>query len=449
MAMAQAAAASTSNCSAGTQTARLFGMHEISFTLTALSTNPYDRVVTVIFDPPNLGASGNLEVRAFYDGTTGDQETWRARVYVNRVGTWSWTSSTGTTNSFTAEEVTTSKLHGMLRVSSVVSTTTSLRVPNGDLTEAWATQVGTPKRWYTDDGHTFLPLADTAYMLFFETPVITSTNHLPSLCPLARMGDSASTFISQYAEAVKTRGINTLRVMAFGAFVWETMSTTVTAANVECGADLSLYWSTTRQAEDQDLYDSAPRFSNLAGPTVGYYPNLKSFQATDRKLKQLLNDYPELYIQMILVPDGSTAAGGLTTTHKTYRTQMWETMAARWAAFPTVFWTIANDLADTTPEALPLGKEISCYFADNRDQTTCNALVYPANFTDYNPWRQNRPLSMGHLRNQRDAFAPATPAAPPQAPWHNYITAYTGADLSAQHLDGTVSVPWDSDCPRC
>ena len=230
-------------------------------------------------------------------------------------------------------------------------------------------------------------------------------------------------------------------MLAFGAFVWETMSTTVTSANMECGADLSLYWSTTWQAEDQDLYDSAPRFSNLVSPTVGYYPNLKSFQATDRKLKQLLNDYPELYIQMILVPDGSTAAGGLTTTHKTYRTQMWETMAARWAAFPTVFWTIANDLTDTTPQALMLGKEISCYFADNRDQTTCNALVYPANFTDYNPWRQNRPLSMGHLRNPRDAFAPRDARSARQAPWHNYITAYTDADISAQHMDGTTPVP--------
>lgn len=94
LAMAQVAA-STSNYSTGTQTARLFGVHEVSFTRPQPTPtgNPYAETITVTFDPPGVGASGNLTVRAFYDGATNGQETWRARVYVNRVGTWDWTSS--------------------------------------------------------------------------------------------------------------------------------------------------------------------------------------------------------------------------------------------------------------------------------------------------------------------------------------------------------------------
>lgn len=150
MGMAQAAAASTSNYTTGTQTARLFGVHEVSFTRTLPTPtgyNPYAETITVTFDPPGVGASGNLSVQAFYDGATNGQETWRARVYVNRVGTWGWTASTGASESFEADEAYGSGLHGMLRVS-------ALATPS-------STSPGSPKRWYTDDGRTFLPMADT------------------------------------------------------------------------------------------------------------------------------------------------------------------------------------------------------------------------------------------------------------------------------------------------
>jgi hypothetical protein len=158
---------------------------------------------------------------------------------------------------------------------------------------------------------------------------------------------------------------------------------------------------------------------------MSYYPNLKSFQATDRKLQQLLNEHPDLYIQMILVPDGSTESNGWTSMNASVREQMWTTIMARWAAFPNVFWTIANDLPDTTPEATALGREASCYFAEHRDPT-CSA-------TDYNPWRRNRPLSFGHLRGVEDSMQSES--------WHNYITAYAWADNSAQQMDGTRSIP--------
>ena len=458
LAMAQAATASTSNYTTGTQTARLFGVHEVSFTRpqpTPTGYNPYAETITVTFDLPGVGASGNLTVRAFYDGATDDQETWRARVYVNRVGAWGWTASTGASESFETEEAYGSGLHGMLRVSSASDTTTSGRSQNGNVVEAWATRVGTPKRWYTDDGRTFLPMADTAYLLFFEKP-IASTPSVPTTCP-PQTAAEAPAFVATYTSEDTSRGINVLRAMALGTWAYPETSTE------QCTADLSLYWSGTTDGSSSDLFDGQPSLATLQAPTAPLYPNLESFQRTDRKLRQLLDEQPELYVQVIFLPDSYTDNHPWKTIDPTLRHQMWETMAARWAAFPNVFWTITNDTADKFAELTPtptltgtlpaptpgptptptptelylvtLAKEIGCYFADNPDQTTCS------NIPDYNPWRKNRPLSVGHLRNSRDAFAPTTPSAPPEATWHNYITAYTNADISAQQMDGTRTVP--------
>ena len=90
LAMAQATAASTSNYSTGAETARLFGAHEISFTLPSVA-NPYASTVlrTVTFTPL-LAPSEAKTVRAFYDGSLSvnstNRDIWVARVYVNRVG---------------------------------------------------------------------------------------------------------------------------------------------------------------------------------------------------------------------------------------------------------------------------------------------------------------------------------------------------------------------------
>lgn len=349
----------------------------------------------------------------------------------------------------------------MLRVSSVSDTAASTRQPNGNIVEAWATRVGTPKRWYTDDGRTFLPLADTAYLLFFEQPA-TSNAPVPTQCPPIAP-TPAPTFVAKYASDDVAKSINVLRVMALGTW------TTEDSPPQDCNADHTLYWSTNREGSNDDLFDGQPSIAALQAPTETYYPNLQSLQRTDRKLVQLLNEQPGLYIQVIFLPDSGTMNHPWRTINANLRTQMWANMAARWAAFPNVFWTITNDTADKSSELVPtatptgtrptatpgptptptptelyivtLAKEIGCYFADHRDQTACGGV------TDYNPWRTNRPLSVGHLRNKRDAFAPATPPATPPAPWHNYITAYTGADLSAQHLDGTTPVPWDTPDP--
>ena len=227
--MAQATAASTSNYSTGAETARLFGAHEISFTLPSVA-NPYASTVlrTVTFTPL-LAPSEAKTVRAFYDGSLSvnstNRDIWVARVYVNRVGEWQWQPPANAQNpstgqqftdaekTFRAEEVPTSKLRGMLRVSPKQETIFYGAPPEED-----SPIIGSSKRWYTDDGRTFLPMADTAYYLFFEKPTnITAAHPLPTACP-TRLAADVLPFIDDYVQAVAAHGINTLRVNALGSF---------------------------------------------------------------------------------------------------------------------------------------------------------------------------------------------------------------------------------------
>ncbi len=399
---AAAAGTSSGNFTTETDTATLFGVHEITLRPGASPGNPYDRSITVTFTP-NGDASLAKTVYAFYNGSDAQGEIWNARVYVNRVGNWSWQASTDATDNFTATAPEDSQLRGMLRVSSESATSV--------------------KRWYTDDGRTFLPMADTAYRLFFERP-ITSTQPVPADCPPAR---DSSAFVTLYASDVVSRGINVLRVEALGTWAHEDRK--------GCDADLSLFWSNQRDGSTIDLFDGSPSIEQLSGSSV-YYPNRQSFQRTDEKLKLLLEAQPSLYVQMILVPepDANNQDHSWLGISATFRQQLWNTMIARWAAFPNVFWSISNDLGDSDPDpfwtwiSYPnnrlLAEEVGDYFAGTGSPDTMP-----------DPWHQGRPMSFGHLRNRKDAFI--------TAPWHSYITAYSYADISAQQMDGNVWLPED------
>ena len=149
-----------------------------------------------------------VTVKAFYDGQTSGnppQDKWAARVYVNRVGTWTWQAPAGASNTpcgalscaFVAvDQPDYAQLHGMLRV----------------------TSGNEGKRWYTDDGQTFLPKADTAYRLFMEVPATPTTGCSANL----PMGDTAAAdnFVAAYAGSAQQHGINVLRALAFGNWAY-------------------------------------------------------------------------------------------------------------------------------------------------------------------------------------------------------------------------------------
>lgn len=425
---AAAAAVTIPNFSTGADDAALYGVHEISFTLATVS-NPYAATHFVTFTPQN--SSGDFKtVMAFYDGPQGGQDIWKARVYVNHVVTWTWQADSGASGSFTAVAPDGSQLRGMLRVTSGIS--------------------GSGKRWYTDDGRTFLPMADTAYRLFFDTP----SGGVPGRnCPPVRPTAAAQAFVTQYAAEVVAKGINVLRVEVLGTWAYESRTMLPTPppppapspTPAECETDLSLFWSADPNGANTDLFNATPTIAQLATPDASFYPNLMSFQNTDRKLQWLLNAYPGLYIQMILVPEPEhtswdhtwIATAPAPSITPILREQLWRTMVARWAAFPNVFWSISNDLNDTKTNTQQLAKEVGCYFAGDASTYCQGSNLYDVNHPHHDPWYQGRPLSLGHLRNAKDSFLSAIPAAP----WHSYVTAYSGADLSAQEMDGTRIMP--------
>jgi hypothetical protein len=73
----------------------------------------------------------------------------------------------------------------------------------------------------------------------------------------------------------------------------------------DCLPDLSLYFSNSPNGSSTNLFDGGPEHGQIqpGAYPIGYYPNLQSFQRTDRKLKLLLNDYPSMYIQVLLVTE--------------------------------------------------------------------------------------------------------------------------------------------------
>ncbi len=475
------ASVTASNFATGTTAARLYGVYEASFTLPQNGDRyAMTHYVTFTAQLAPISASNPIAVMAFYDGTNAGRDLWRARVYVNRIGDWNVAFPPGATGldnqsppitAFTAIEEATAGLRGMLRVSSETTTVASLPIPIDTIaSEMTMTQLGVPKRWYTDDGRAFLPRADTAYRLFFEMP-ITSTPAVPNPCPTTTLTiANADAFVWNYVNDVMTRGVNVLRVESLGTWAYTdeeiatqkcgtTSNPRACTRQDDCNADLSLFWSNTAfsmTGTTHDLFGGGPNITITQGTTTTLYPNLQSFQRTDRKLQLLLTQFPTVYLQLLLVPEppflhntswpeagaASIEASafpdnvwlGTAGIKPEFRQQLWQTMIARWAAFPNVFWSISNDLGDTATIAddpfydptkpggpyvnnIALADEVGCYIAD------CPGTP------GKDPWRANRPLSFGHLRYRTDSSM--------AKPWHTYITAYTGSDLSAQQMDGT------------
>ena len=94
----------TLNFTSNTDFAKYLGVHEVILTGDNTSENPFDTVATVTFVPPS-GDENAKRVYLFYDG----YNIWRARVYVNEIGDWTWTSESqddagldGKTGHFTA-----------------------------------------------------------------------------------------------------------------------------------------------------------------------------------------------------------------------------------------------------------------------------------------------------------------------------------------------------------
>ncbi|MFN7964256.1 MAG: DUF5060 domain-containing protein [Acidobacteriota bacterium] len=297
-----ASVAGRSSLTRGRAEAHKFGTHEIELAGNGSVSNPFDTVAFVTFTPPSGGAHAKT-VEAFYDG--GD--TWRARVYVNEVGQWSWRSQsdtdTGLDNKSGRFTATRSSLSGLLKLNPA-----------------------NPRQWMTDNGRWFANVSDTGYRLFHGVDA-----------PLWQ------SFIRDSAE----RGITSMRTASLGG------------------------WGGTPDISDYaDHWVWNDPWAGGANPDYTRF-ELSKFQTTDERLIWSFDNYPDLYFQLILfgLKDYGTDNTGTEwfAIPKAARERTMRYMIARWSAFPNLFWLIVNDMHsnDGFPNNRAFARDVGQYFADH------------------------------------------------------------------------------------
>jgi hypothetical protein len=234
--------------------------------------------------------------------------TWRARVYVSEPGTWRWTSHCEVDPLLDAKSGTFVAKRGTLR---------------GLLSRHPAN----PRQWITADGRWFLHVSDTAYRLFHP----------------AAMG-----LWQQYVSEAVDHGITSVRVASLGG------------------------WGGARHAARDDNDNWAHNDPWVFFPRPDYHQfDLAKFQTTDQRLTWLLDQYPDLYVQLILFGlrgYGVEATGTFWfALPEAVRRRTMRYMLARWSAFPTVYWLIVNDLHSDAkfPVNQAFVREVGRFFAVN------------------------------------------------------------------------------------
>lgn len=224
-----------------------------------------------------------------------------------------------------------------------------------------------PRQWMTDDGRTFLNFSDTAYYLFSDRALDGS--------PL-----TDATF-RDYVTQAAAHNITSLR------------------ANVALLRD--------------------PEWASYFADASREKINFVSFQRTDARMEWMLNHYPDLYLQLILVPESNTGWKKDETFWAALpaatRTRLMKHLIARYAAWPQVFWLIGNDYA----------------YGDKHPNNTAQAHEWGAYFAAHDPW--GHLLSTGRNRHE--------PAPFPSAPWNTYLHLETAAALAAGQIDQHAEWP--------
>ena len=281
---------------------------------------------------------------AFYDG----DNTWRARVYVRGSGEWKWTSRCDTDTGLNGKTGTftadDSKLRGRL-----------LPHPKN------------PRHWMTEDGRWFLNLNDTAYFL---------------LSPHTAIGEPVKDDdVKAYVRDVVEHGITSVRCFTLigpGGYL-------------EDGKNYEKRWRDS--VFDDDAFTR---------------PRLPHFRVADDRLRWLLNEYPDLYVQFILFPRGSRHGQDDQMWRALTREQKERVMRyvlARYGAYPQLFWLVAND----------------AHYGPKHPNNNAFAREVGEYFRRHDPWQH--PMSTGHARKVEYFFGGED--------WSSYIHLEDNFDLGA------------------
>lgn len=269
--------------------------------------------------------------------------TWRARVYVSEIGDWRWRSECSTDAQLDDQA------GGFLATGSTLRGRLLPHPKN-------------PRHWMTEDGRWFLNLSDTAYFL---------------LC--ARDGNGGPVTDEQalqYASEDVERGITSIRCFL-------------------ASRDGGFNESTEQWREWYFTDDGHDTF------------RLDTLQQADRRLRLLLDHYPDVAVQLILFPlvryavDDTFWAG----LKPAQRERLLRHLVARYAAYPQLFWLIVNDAhyGPKYPRNNAMVREVGSYLKQ------------------HDPWRH--PCSTGHARRVPFFFG--------DEDWATYIHLEHAHDLGA------------------
>jgi hypothetical protein len=284
------------NFATGSEAVPRFGVYEVVLQGEDGGGNPFDTPLALRFTPPS-GPGNAKTVWAFYDG----DRTWRARVYADETGEWTWSATCATDAGLNDRS-------GRFRC-----------VPS-QLPGRLLPHPRNPRQWITESGRWFLNLSDTAYFL---------------LCAQDGNGEPVSEEdVRQYLSDDVARGITSIRCFL---------------ASRRAGfAESTEQW--------REWY-----FADDAGDRL----RLENLQCADRRLRLLLDEYPKLAVQLIMFPLEAYARDDRFWAAMTgsQRERVLRQLVARFAAYPQLLWLITNDAhyGEGFPNSNAMAREVGTY----------------------------------------------------------------------------------------
>jgi hypothetical protein len=246
------------------------------------------------------------------------ENTWRARVYVSESGSWRWESRCAMNARLDAKSGTFEAIDSKLR---------GRLLPHPK----------NPRQWITEDGRWFLNLNDTAYFL---------------LCLHDGNGDPITDEdVRKYVRDDVERGITSVRCFA--------------ASRRGGFSESSEQW--------KGWYFEENTLDRL---------RLENLQCADHRLRILLDEFPDVTVQLIMFPLEGYARDDKfwTALAPDQRDRLLRHFVARFAAYPQVFWLITND----------------AHYGDNFPNSNAMARQVGAYLQRHDPWQH--PRSTGHAR---------------------------------------------------
>jgi hypothetical protein len=274
--------------------------------------------------------------------------TWAARVYVNVTGEWHWTA------------------HAPPELK-LARTSGTFAARDSALRGRLLRHTANPSQWMTENGRWFLNVSDTAYFLF---------------APRDTRGDP-------------------ITVDAFRAYVRDAYAQGITSLRA------FTVWGEPAAWSDDQVWSDA-----FFERTPEHQLRVANFARTDQRIEWLLNEFPDLYLQLIMMPRGSKWGADETHWHTfpaATKTRVLRYLVARYAAFPQVFWLAVNDAhyGEKFPHNEALAREVGTFLHQN------------------DPWQH--PYSTGPARGIEVAFA--------REPWMTYVHLERRWDLGATAIE--------------